>query len=89
MTAPGLAGEIQAARAAGVVALPRLGSACTVRDGRFVEPCSGVADMLGLALVQVLDPRTRAPQSSTLMARTVGGLAPVRCCPGCGVEVPS
>lgn len=84
---PGLAGEAEAARSAPVI-LPRLGATCTVRDGRFVDPCSGVADMLGLELVQVLDHRTRQPRRSTLMAQTVTGLAPVRCCPSCGVEMP-
>lgn len=84
---PGLSGEIEAARSAPVL-LSRLGSSCTVRDGRFVEPCAAVADMIGLELVQVLEPRTKQPRSSTLMARTVAGLVPVRSCPGCGVEVP-
>lgn len=86
MTAPGLAGEVEAARAPALV--HRLGSSCTVRDGRFVDPCAAVADMLGVELVQILDHRTRAPRQSTLMARTVSGLTPIRCCPGCGVEVP-
>ena len=67
---PGLAGEIEAARA-GVTLLPRLGPSCSVRDGRFVEPCAGVADMIGLELVQSLDARTKQPTRTTLMARSV------------------
>ena len=68
--------------------LHRLGPSCTVRDGRFVEPCASVSEMSGMELVQILDHRTRAVRQTTLMARTVAGLAPIRCCPGCGVEVP-
>jgi hypothetical protein len=85
---PGLAGEVEAARAPAPLLVHRLGASCTVRDGRFVEPCSAVAEMSGMELVQILDHRTRAPRQTTLMARTVSGLTPIRCCPGCGVEVP-
>lgn len=84
---PGLSGVIEAARTP-VALLPRLGPACTVRDGRFVEPCAGVADMIGIELVQTIDKRTRQPSRATLAAVTVLGLAPIRCCPACGVEVP-
>lgn len=84
---PGLSGESEAARTP-VSLLPRLGAACTVRDGRFVEPCAGVADMIGIELVQTIDVRTKQPTRTTLMARTVAGLVPVRCCPACMVEVP-
>lgn len=84
---PGLTGEIEAARSAPAL-VHRLGSSCAVRDGRFVEPCASVAEMSGMELVQLLDHRTRAPRQTTIMARTVSGLTPIRCCPGCGVEMP-
>lgn len=59
---------------------------CTVRDGRFVDPCGALAAE-PFELVQCLDNASRQPTRSFVGVWSTGRLVPLRSCPFCAVEI--
>lgn len=59
---------------------------CTVRDGRFVEPCAALSTE-PFELVQSLDHASRQPSRSFVAVWSRGALVPLRACPFCSVEI--
>lgn len=61
-------------------------STCTVRDGRFVEPCAALSTE-PFEFVQSLDHTSRQPSRSFVAVWSRGALVPLRSCPFCAVEI--
>lgn len=59
---------------------------CTVRDGRFVEPCAALSTE-PFEFVQFLDHASRQQSRSIVAVWSRGNLVPLRSCPFCSVEI--